>query len=325
MLCDSVWLLAIVHNELWYENGFLQIQHLILWTTFPALFLVSIFNGRSCLCGSSWNKLRTPEHRVRFSFLPESAHMWGCTVAEHCEAPGTSYASSRSANKSSMEPRHGFKPPRSSRNRSPNISSSIGAIESSVAIDNNTADKYPSVSWRFWRFASFSTPSPSTFSHLLCVSHVLCSSAMHEHVAKLVATVFFLLTAAKTVLQRNLLVVLGQLATKLAISKQILMGKAQNQPWTALIDSWTIVHKRKTEERWCEKRGKTGCNREWHEIRIFLTGLNEPFLPIKACLYRFQPFFVRTGVLFNKNGWQNSGGMGQDMTAFRSMFVYGFW
>ena len=27
--CDSIWLLAIVHNELWYEKRFIQIRHLI--------------------------------------------------------------------------------------------------------------------------------------------------------------------------------------------------------------------------------------------------------------------------------------------------------
>ena len=41
-------------------------------------------------------------------FFPKSAHMWGCTIAEHCEALGTSCIGSHTINKSSMESLHGF-------------------------------------------------------------------------------------------------------------------------------------------------------------------------------------------------------------------------
>ena len=33
-----------------------------------------------------------------------------------------------------------------------------------------------------------------------------------------------------------------------------------------------------------------------------LAGLNDPFLPVKACFYRFQPFFVRTGPHSTRTG-----------------------
>ena len=50
----------------------------------------------------------------------------------------------------------------------------------------------------------------SLLSSLLHVAHVLHSSAMREHVAKLVCDSIIPLTAAKTVVRRNLLVVLDQ-------------------------------------------------------------------------------------------------------------------
>ena len=53
---------------------------------------------------------------------------------------------------------------------------------------------------------------------------------MRERVGKPAATLAFPLTAAKTVLQRNLSVVLDQSGRKLAISKRILMGKVQKRP-----------------------------------------------------------------------------------------------
>ena len=49
--------------------------------------------------------------------------------------------------------------------------------------------------------------------------------------------------------------------------------------------------------------------------------------PVFACQGLFLPFsavFHKNGALFKKNGYQKSGGTGQDMTAFRSMSVYGF-
>ena len=42
--------------------------------------------------------------------------------------------------------------------------------------------------------------------------------------------------------------------------------------------------------------------------------------PVLACQGLFLPF----PAVFRKNGYQKSGGTGQDMTAFRSMSVYGF-
>ena len=77
--------------------------------------------------------------------------------------------------------------------------------------------------------ASYASPSSRHESSLLSslphMAHVLHSSAMHECVAKLVCDSIIPLTTAKIVLQRNPLVVLDQSATKLAISKQILMEK----------------------------------------------------------------------------------------------------
>ena len=61
---------------------------------------------------------------------------------------------------------------------------------------------------------SYASPSSRHESSLLSslphVAHVLHSSAMREHAAKLVCNSIFPLTATKTVLQRNLLVVLEQ-------------------------------------------------------------------------------------------------------------------
>ena len=48
---------------------------------------------------------------------------------------------------------------------------------------------------------------------------------------------------------------------------------------------------------------------------------------VVACQGLFLPFsavFCKNGASSNKNGHQKSGGRGQDMTAFRSMSVYGF-
>ena len=116
-----------------------------LMNDLPALFLVSIFSGSPSLCGSSWNKLRTSEHRIHCSFLPETARVGGCTIAESCEAPGTSCVGSRTIKKSSMESLHGFNPIGSSRSRSSNMSSSVGAVKSGEAVDNNIADESPYV------------------------------------------------------------------------------------------------------------------------------------------------------------------------------------
>ena len=62
--------------------------------------------------------------------------------------------------------------------------------------------------------ASYTSPSSRRESSLLSslprVAHVLHSSAMREHVAKFVCNNIFPLTAAKTVLRRNLWVVLDQ-------------------------------------------------------------------------------------------------------------------
>ena len=79
----------------------------------------------------------------------------------------------------------------------------------------------------------------SLLSYLPRAGHVLRSSAMRERVGKLAATLAFPLTAAKTVLQRNLSVVLDQSGRKLAISKRILMGKLQKRPWTSSTEPWT--------------------------------------------------------------------------------------
>ena len=49
--------------------------------------------------------------------------------------------------------------------------------------------------------------------------------------------------------------------------------------------------------------------------------------PVLACQGLFLPFsavFRKNGLPFKKTGYQKSGGTGQDMTAFRSMSVYGF-
>ena len=82
--------------------------------------------------------------------------------------------------------------------------------------------------------ASYASPPSqrelSLLASLLRLAHVLHSNAMHEHVGKLAATVAFPLAAAKTVLQRNLSVVLDQSGRKLGISKQNLMGKVQKGP-----------------------------------------------------------------------------------------------
>ena len=58
--------------------------------------------------------------------------------------------------------------------------------------------------------SSSSQHGSSLLSSLPHVAHVLHSSAMHERVAKLVCDSIIPLTAAKTVLQRNLWVVLEQ-------------------------------------------------------------------------------------------------------------------
>ena len=82
------------------------------------------------------------ESIVLFSKTP---CVWGYTVVEHCEAPGTSCVGFRTINKPSMELLQGFNPMGSSHSRSPNISSSVGAIESGEAANNNTADESPIV------------------------------------------------------------------------------------------------------------------------------------------------------------------------------------
>ena len=163
-----MWLLTIVHDELCYENRFLQIRHPILLSIFPTLFLVSIFNGCPSLYGSSWNKLYTSEHRVHCSFLLESARVWGCSVIEQCEALGTSFVSPRTINKFSMESLHGFNP-RFLHTTDQTHLLSIDAVKSRESTRNNATDESLSVCWSFWRFASFSTLAPSPF----LVFHVL--------------------------------------------------------------------------------------------------------------------------------------------------------
>ena len=48
------------------------------------------------------------------------------------------------------------------------------------------------------------------------------------------------------------------------------------------------------------------------------------FLPCLGCFCKKGVLFKKNGLLFNKNSCEKSGGMGQDMIAFRSMSVYGF-
>ena len=48
------------------------------------------------------------------------------------------------------------------------------------------------------------------------------------------------------------------------------------------------------------------------------------FLPFSAVFRKNGASFNKNGFPFKKNGYQKSGGTGQDMTAFRSMSVYGF-
>ena len=59
--------------------------------------------------------------------------------------------------------------------------------------------------------------------------------------------------------------------------------------------------------------------------------LERPVLAYQGLFLLFSAIFRKNGALFNKNGlpfkkngYQKSGGTGQDMTAFRSMSVYGF-
>ena len=88
-----VWLFAIIDDALYYKIRLLQIELLIFWTTIPTLFFVSISNGCPGLCGCSFKKLRTSWHGVHCSFLMGSARAKGSTIAEHCEAPGTTVSS----------------------------------------------------------------------------------------------------------------------------------------------------------------------------------------------------------------------------------------
>ena len=59
-------------------------------------------------------------------------------------------------------------------------------------------------------FRPLLNPSPVPLSRLPCAAYMFHSSAMHERVAKLVCDSIFPLTATKTVLRRNLWVVLDQ-------------------------------------------------------------------------------------------------------------------
>ena len=59
--------------------------------------------------------------------------------------------------------------------------------------------------------------------------------------------------------------------------------------------------------------------------------LKRPILAYQGLFLPFSAVFRKNGASFNKNGlplknncYQKYGGTGQDMTAFRSMFVYGF-
>ena len=52
--------------------------------------------------------------------------------------------------------------------------------------------------------------------------------------------------------------------------------------------------------------------------------LERPALAYQGLYSPFSAVFVKNGLPFKKNGCQKSGGMEQDMTAFRSMSVYGF-
>ena len=47
-------------------------------------------------------------------------------------------------------------------------------------------------------------------------------------------------------------------------------------------------------------------------------------LPFSAIFCKNEPSFNKNGLLFKQNAYEKQGGMGQDMTTFRSMFVYGF-
>ena len=52
--------------------------------------------------------------------------------------------------------------------------------------------------------------------------------------------------------------------------------------------------------------------------------LERPVLVSQGLFLPFSAVFCKNRASFNKNGCQKSGGTGQDMTTFRSMFVYGF-
>ena len=71
--------------------------------------------------------------------------MWGCTVVEHCEVPGTSCVGSRTINKPSMESLHGFNPMVHHAIDHRTYSSSVGAVKSGEAVDNNAVDESPSI------------------------------------------------------------------------------------------------------------------------------------------------------------------------------------
>ena len=52
--------------------------------------------------------------------------------------------------------------------------------------------------------------------------------------------------------------------------------------------------------------------------------LERPVLACQGLFLSFSAVFRKNGASFNKNGYQKSGGTGQNMTTFRSMSVYGF-
>ena len=139
-----------------------------------------------------------------------SAHTKGSTIAEHCEALGTTCIVSRTSNNSSIKSLHWFSA--TVRFSPQQIAKHIFVHKCSKLVKLVATPQLENL--RTFLEASYASPSSRRESSLLSslprVAHVLHSSAMRERVAKLVCDSIIPLTAAKTVLRRNLLVVLDQ-------------------------------------------------------------------------------------------------------------------
>ena len=185
---------------------------------------------------------------------------------------------------------------------------------------NTTGRKYLRLCWSFLCLTSFSTRVESTSTssvHGPCVAQQRNAEVHWKTGYDSSVSIY----NYKNCAVEESWVVVDQSGHKVAISKRMLMGKVQKRPWTSSTEPstrfdrpsnvvstgpWTIVNRPGTEEKTAWKRGKNWLRQIMTWNFNILIGLNDPFLPVKACLCRFQPFLARKGPVSTRTGCRST-------------------